>query len=195
MDGNGTVVKRGRGRPTKFNMKLAEKIYFLARMGCTDKQMSWVFDINEDTLNSWKKSPVFMGRLKKAKESADQLVENSLLSRARGMKVSERHLEKHTVVDEHGVTQPVGKTKQTLIEKDIVPDVAAIRLWLINRRPEKWKDKPMSVIQDNRSLAINFNAVEIAGMIQEEYGERAKLLTRAVRDAIGITVGPTPPPA
>ncbi len=194
MDVNGAPQPRKRGRPSKFTVKLAEKIYFLARMGLTDKQLSWVCDINEDTLNSWKKSPIFMVKLKKAKEHADEEIERALLTRARGMKVTDKIIERHSEADKDGNPKEGGKTKQTLVEREIPPDVPAMRLWLINRRPEKWKDRPVQITQDNRSLAINFNAIEIAGLIQDEYGERAKLLARAVRDAIGVTVEPNPPP-
>ena len=32
--------------------------------------------------------------------------------------------------------------EETVIVKQIPPDVGAIAIWLKNRRPDKWKDKP-----------------------------------------------------
>lgn len=63
----------------------------------------------------------------------DIQVENALLKRALGYDFQEAKIEKS---DKDGV-----KIIQTL--KHIPPDVGAAAFWLKNRRPDKWRDKPV----------------------------------------------------
>ena len=178
-----------RGRPSKFTLKLAEKICLVAQYGMTDKQICYLFDISEDTINTWKKSEVFKRKLDKAKDNADQRVKESLYNRAIGMKIIEKVTNRlmHGEEKDDKGNPNVLRVNQTLTEKDVPPDVQACRMWLMNRKPDEWKEKPIEVIADNRSLIIgNFNADQLAGEIINEFGEQTKTIARAVRDALGI---------
>ena len=69
--------------------------------------------------------------LKKCKEIADYEVENALYKRATGYDYTEVSIEKGTQGE---------KIKKTV--KHVPPDTGAIAIWLKNRRPDKWRDKP-----------------------------------------------------
>lgn len=73
------------------------------------------------------KYPELAEALKRGREVADVMVENSLFKRAMGYQYEE-------VTYEEGV-----ETKR--VTKEVVPDVTAQIFWLKNRRPLAWRDK------------------------------------------------------
>lgn len=105
-----------------------------ARNGLTDEQIAKNIGISTTTLYDWKnKFPKFSEALKKGKEVVDIQVENALLKRALGYEYQEQRIEKS---DKDGT-----KIIQTL--KHIPADTTAQIFWLKNRRPDKWRDKPV----------------------------------------------------
>ena len=105
-----------------------------ARDGLTDEQIAQKMGISKGTLYDWKnKFPEFSNALKNGKEVVDTLVENALLKRALGYNYLE-------VTEEDG---DLGYKKKT-VHKQMPPDVTAQIFWLKNRRPDKWRDKPVS---------------------------------------------------
>ena len=126
-------------RPTKYNKEYNEKATKLARLGATDKEIADFFNVTEQTLNNWKiKEPQFFESIKKGKIESDINVANSLYKRAIGYTTTEKKTEE----------LPDGNTKLTFVEKEVIPDVAAINIWLKNRRGrikddegQRWADK------------------------------------------------------
>lgn len=107
-----------------------------ARDGLSEEQISKNIGISRSTLKEWKqKYPAISATLKKGKEVADIEVENALFKRATGYEVEETKVE----IDSNG------KKHMVKITKHIAPDPTSIIFWLKNRRPEKWRDKPMPV--------------------------------------------------
>ena len=107
-----------------------------ARDGLSEEQISKNMGISRSTLKEWKqKYPAISATLKKGKEVADIEVENALFKRATGYEVEETKVE----IDSNG------KKHMVKITKHIAPDPTSIIFWLKNRRPEKWRDKPMPV--------------------------------------------------
>lgn len=105
-----------------------------ARDGLTDEQIAQKMGISKGTLYDWKnKFPEFSNALKNGKEVVDTLVENALLKRALGYNYLE-------ITEEEG---DLGYKKKT-VHKQMPPDVTAQIFWLKNRRPDKWRDKPVS---------------------------------------------------
>lgn len=104
-----------------------------ARDGLTDEQLAEKIGINRATLYDWKKKyPNISDALKKGKEIVDIRVENALLKRALGYSYTE-------VMDE--TSEDGVKHRETV--KFIPPDTTAQIFWLKNRRPDKWRDKPV----------------------------------------------------
>ncbi len=120
------------GRPSKYKSEFVEKVYKLALLGATDKEMADILGVSESTFNEWKNSKEgFSESLKKGKIDADANVTERLYKRAIGYK----YIEKKTEVDDKGAT------KVTTIEKTLAPDITAQIFWLKNRQPNKWRDK------------------------------------------------------
>lgn len=104
-----------------------------ARDGLTDEQIAHNMGISRSTLSEWKKRyQCISDTLKANKDIVDYEVENALLKRAIGYKRKEQ-----AVAKDGGIIE---------IEKEVPPDVTAQIFWLKNRRPDKWRDKPVEAI-------------------------------------------------
>ena len=84
--------------------------------------------------------------LKRGKAPVDIEVENALLKRALGYEYEEVTTEIEDIptgkYDDNG--NPVMKQRKHIrkTKKQVIPDTAAAFIWLKNRRPDKWRDKP-----------------------------------------------------
>lgn len=78
----------------------------------------------------------FSEALKRGKAPVDVQVENALLKRAMGFEYEEVCTEIYDLPD-GSQRKHIKKTK-----KMVVPDTAAAFIWLKNRMPDKWRDKP-----------------------------------------------------
>lgn len=92
--------------------------------------------------------PAISAHLKAGKAPVDQQVENAMLKRALGFTYEEviTDIEEYPTsqVDEEGnvITKEIRKTRTVL--KTALPDTTAQIFWLKNRRPDKWRDKPIT---------------------------------------------------
>jgi hypothetical protein len=117
-------------RPTEYQDKYDKMAYKLCLLGSTDKQMADIFEVSEQTLNTWKqKHPSFLESLKKGKDLADAQVTKSLFQRARGYK----HKEDKIFIDK-------GTPIIVPTVKHYPPDTLACIYWLNNRQRDKWKN-------------------------------------------------------
>ena len=126
-----TTQKHPGGRPTKLTSKLRAAIFFLARRGCTEAQISEVLGIAKSTLNNWKGQIEFLDSLKRSKDVADDLVERSLFERALGYEFAEEQV------------IGIGRGEQEVVQvrRRLPPDVTAYIFWLKNRRRDQWRDR------------------------------------------------------
>ncbi|MCP4409350.1 MAG: hypothetical protein GY807_16675 [Gammaproteobacteria bacterium] len=109
-----------------------EQVRKLALLGCTDKQIADFFEIDESTINRWKKRhPAFCLSLREGKIVADAEVADSLYRRAKG----------ETRAVEKAVKGPEGIYEIITVKQHVPADPGAAKLWLTNRQPEKWRDK------------------------------------------------------
>lgn len=100
--------------------------------GLTDDEVAEHLGVAVRTVHRWKdKHPEFKKALIETKALLDSRVELSLYRRALGYRYTEVE-----------VTLEGGKVvKRVEREKEVLPDVSAIRLWLINRDAANWRDK------------------------------------------------------
>jgi transcriptional regulator with XRE-family HTH domain len=120
------------GRPSSFRPEYNEQARKLCLLGLTDKQMADIFDVSESTFNNWKKdNPEFLESIKKGKELADADVAASLYERAKGYEHDDVHFSSYE-----------GIVTATPYRKYYPPDTAAAFIWLKNRQPKVWRDKP-----------------------------------------------------
>lgn len=124
-------MKKKEGRPSKYKPEYSAQAYKLCLLGATDKDLAKFFEVEESTLNNWKKDhPEFLESIKEGKDQADAVVAQSLFHRATGYS--------HKDVD---IRMYKGKIVTTPLTKHYPPDSTAAIFWLKNRQPEKWRDK------------------------------------------------------
>lgn len=119
------------GRPTKYKKSFAKQSQKLCLLGAIDKDLASFFEVNEDTINEWKKvHKDFSESIKEGKMIADAEVAKSLYQRAVGYQ--------HKDVD---IKIYKGKIIKTPLIKHYPPDSVAGMFWMKNRRPTDWRDK------------------------------------------------------
>jgi len=119
------------GRPTKYKDEYCRIAYQMALLGAIDKDLAKAFDVNEDTINEWKKvHPEFSESIKKGKIIADGEIADRLHQRAKGYEHEDLY-----------ITQYQGEIIQEKIMKHYPPDTTAAIFWLKNRQPAQWRDK------------------------------------------------------
>lgn len=124
------MVKRNAGRPTKYKPEYPEQAYKLCLLGATDAELADFFQVNEDTINEWKKvHPKFSESLKAGKDRADAIVADKLYHRACGYEHPE------VKVFLYG-----GEPVIVPITKHYPPDATSAIFWLKNRQPRHWRD-------------------------------------------------------
>ena len=120
-------------RPPKYNDDFPVLGEGYARDGLSDEQIAAKLGIAASTYYKYQQQhPEFAKALKRGKAPVDRKVENALLKRALGYKVTERQ------VDTDGDGNVI---KQRVVHKEVVPDVAAQKFWLANRRPATWREQ------------------------------------------------------
>lgn len=126
-----TTEPKGRGRPTKFVPEYVEQAFKLALLGARDADIADFFNIDESTLNEWKKRhPDFYESLKRGKLVADAEVAEKLYRRALGYS---HEAVKIFIHEGQPITVPY--------TQHYPPDTTACIFWLKNRQPNKWRDK------------------------------------------------------
>lgn len=116
------------------------KIEGWARDGLIDREIANKIGISERTFTEWKtKFPIMSSVLKKGKDVIDRQVENALLKRALGYEYTETIREAVKDPDSGEIEMRVTKT----VTKRVIPDTTAQIFWLKNRKPDKWRDKPV----------------------------------------------------
>lgn len=133
-------------RPTKYKKEYAQLAYNYCLLGATDVQLAAYFDVEEKTINNWKKSqPQFLQSLKDGKAKADANVALSLYQRATGYS--------HTDTDIRVID---GEIYMTEIMKHYPPDSTSMIFWLKNRQQD-WKDKQTHEVEMPEGVNFNFH--------------------------------------
>jgi hypothetical protein len=137
------------GRPTKYRPELIERVYRLALLVTTDREIAEGLDICEATLNNWKNEyPEFLEALKKGKLAADSDVAHGLHLRSLGYEAVEKKAVK--------LKQADGSEKVEMAEetRHIPADTTAQIFWLKNRRRLDWKDSHRLEGPNGEGLAV-----------------------------------------
>lgn len=130
LDENGRKVG---GRPGGYNSEYHDDhAYKFCLMGATDKELAVFFEIEYETLQSWKQRyPTFAQAIRAGREIADSLVAESLYERAKGYS----HDEDKVFCNSLGDVTVVPTTRH------YPPDTHAAVHWLNNRQQIHWKNK------------------------------------------------------
>lgn len=135
-----------------------------ARDGLTFEQIAHNIGCSESTLREWReRHPAISTALKKGREVVDIEVENALYKRAVGYNYNETIRE--IVKDPETGEDSLQVTK--VVTKHVVPDTTAQIYWLKNRRPDKWRDRPV----DETDSATLTEARKLLGSIPSVIGK------------------------
>ncbi len=119
------------GRPTRYREIYADQAYKLTMLGYVDRELADFFQVEEKTINNWKKAhPKFLQSLNAGKDLADAEVVVSLYQRAKGYK--------------HKETKVFNNNGEILtydVEKHYPPETGAIALFLHNRQPKRYRNR------------------------------------------------------
>jgi hypothetical protein len=139
------------GRPDKYKPEFTQQAKRLSILGLTDSELAKFFEVEEKTINNWKKKfPEFLQSLKEGKDLADSNVVAKLYQRAMGYE----HPETKFFVVRVGKDEDEIQTRETV--KIYPPDVTAMIFWLKNRRPQQWRDKvEVDPIPQNLTVTIS----------------------------------------
>lgn len=125
------VKSRRIGRPPKYSHEMDALAHRLSLLGLTDAELASALDVDQDTINRWKKNhPSFYESIMEGKEIADGRVAEKLYHRAMGYS--------HPAVK---IFQHQGEVIREEYTEHYPPDTQAASLWLRNRQPKKWRDK------------------------------------------------------
>lgn len=119
------------GRPTAYKPEYAEQAAKLCALGATDFELADFFEVDTRTIYRWKNvHEEFCHALTCGKERADERVERALFNRAVGYSFESEKVFNHQ-----------GEVVRAPIVEHVPPDPSAAKLWLVNRKPDKWRDK------------------------------------------------------
>jgi hypothetical protein len=135
------------GRPTDYDAELfCKTAHEMMQAGATDREVAEELGISERALYNYKhQHPEFLQALKLGKESADDRVELALYRRAVGYS--------H---DSIKIMQYEGAVIVEPFVEHVPPDVGAAKLWLTNRRGDKWREKTEQKLTGD----VNINATQ-----------------------------------
>jgi hypothetical protein len=136
----------GPGRDSKYRPEFNEQARKLCLLGYIDTELASFFGVCEATINNWKgQFPAFLEAIRAGKDAADAEVADSLYRRATGESILVERIIKDG--DKHDVVT---------IKQFVPGEVAAQRLWLLNRRKGNWRDK----VETEHSGNVTVNRVE-----------------------------------
>jgi hypothetical protein len=128
--GGGKRGNRGGTSAGKYRKEYARIAEFLCARGATDDDLAAAFGVVKQTIYTWKGAHPAFAAAFSAKDTADDAVERALYERAVGYEHEAVKLFNHN-----------GSVIEAPYVERYAPDVQAIRLWLINRRPKQWRDR------------------------------------------------------
>ena len=143
-----------------------------ARDGLIDEQIAEKCGITRSTLSEWKKKyPDISNALKKGKEIVDREVENALLKKAKGYNVEIKKTFKVRKIDYDSSGKKIREYEELQAGYDEVhvpADTTAQIFWLKNRRPDRWRDKPVELSNSETNNLLEAIADSTSGEIDTD---------------------------
>lgn len=142
--------------PTHIEPRLLE-VAMWVREGRTEREIARKLGVSYSSFREHKKAhPALLGTLMENKGMVDAKVENALLQKALGQKIIEVTRERK--YDRAQGKEAIVVTKE--IEKEIPPELGAIKLWLTNRKRKQWSENPQGNQYKERELELKEKELE-----------------------------------
>lgn len=144
-----------------------------ARDGLSMEQIAYNMGISKKTLYNWQLSSLpILHSLRKGKEESDSEVENTLFKKCNGfikevikpMKIRKAEYDPETGKKIYDYDEIVYVKDQVYVQ----PDTAAIKYYLSNRLPEKWREKMDHTIEADESI---YGVIEIPAILERTEDE------------------------
>lgn len=136
------------GRPTKYSgtPKELKAVQKMAELGCIDVEFADYLDITRSTYYEWlKEHPEFSDAIKRGKDKADEEIELSLNTLAKGYtRTVQKCIPGIGIVD---------------TEEYFQPNVTAQIFWLKNRKPHQWRDKQTVEMETRQSRPLEISVL------------------------------------
>lgn len=114
-----------------------------ARRGLSDNDIIQLMGVTKSMYSRWyDKYEAIRSALDIGKEIVDFKVENALLKAALGYQTKEVRI---LTVMRHG---KLVEQQKEVTEKEVQPQIGAIRMWLLNRQPDWWKNENKLSVDD-----------------------------------------------
>lgn len=140
-----------------------ETIELWASMGLSNNQIAFNLGISKDTFYRYKNQHSDLSDcLKRGKSIADFKVENALYKKATGYTYKDVIAQKVKDIyyDENGHKCQKERLDTVEVEKEVPPDIQAIKFWLVNRMKGKWSDNPSKADIDKELLKMKKEEAE-----------------------------------
>ena len=128
-----TTVKPKVGRPPKYSGDLLPIANAMARLGATDKELMDELDVNQSTINKWRRDhKEFSLACEEGKLAFDTGIVRGLARKA---------MWRMETKQAHHFDKDTGTWHVLQYEEEVAPDTASMMIWLKNRLPRQWRDK------------------------------------------------------
>jgi hypothetical protein len=151
-----------------------ETIELWASMGLSNNQIAFNLGISKDTFYRYKTLYSDLSDcLKRGKSIADFKVENALYKKATGYTLKETIAAKVKDIyyDDNGNKCQRERLDTVEVEKEVPPDIQAIKFWLMNRMKGKWSDNPSKTDIDKEILKMKKEEIERMNKAMEGEGD------------------------
>lgn len=165
------------GRPTLYKPEYAEQVRRLcAALGATDEEVGLFLGVTTVTLWRWKhEHPEFCNAMRRGKRVSNRRAEDRLYSRAMGYSHEETDIK---VIE--------GKIVQTPIVRHYPPSEAALRLWLTNRDPRRWRNLISTTVETPPGKPLEHQHTYGSHEVLEDYYARQRTAEAA---SAAVTAG------
>lgn len=156
--------KRKRGAKSGFNALIQSRIASLAHEGKTVEQIADIIGVSKRTIYNWMGAHQdLLHAMRAGRQTADELVEASLFSRAVGYSHPETKL-----------FQCDGSILSEKVERHYPPDTTAAMFWLRNRQPARWREKTEGDVIVNPAERLTDEQLDarIQAMLAKQKGKK-----------------------
>lgn len=156
------MAKQKAGRPSLYKEEYNEQARKLCLLGATDKELANFFEVDESTINNWKKGhPTFLESIRAGKTVADMEIVNSLYKSAQDRLIPayQAFKTRNVYFDDKGNRIETEKVEVVEVPQAVPANDRAIKFWLNNRQPSKWRDKQEAPEEETNDHIVNVTIV------------------------------------
>lgn len=120
------------GRPSPYKEEMNKLAYQFCLLGATNEKLAELLGVSLATIGLWiQTKPAFSDAIKAGREIADAEIAEATFHRAKGYSHKATKFQLHRD----------GTWKSIEYTEHFPPDTTAAKFWLMNRQPEKWREK------------------------------------------------------